>query len=325
MPEVKKRIPDMPNVLIKGVPTELEKLAYDGMLAENGNLIRQIAEDFAEPFELIPLEAHRSSRDIFSVTSGIDEKKDRYVLDLYQSGAHSFNAAFEQVARESVCQLIFNGIAHLEIVLCLTEEGEVKHIQFLPLYAQLKKEKNGEMEFISTTWDDKPLCFSVDSKFLVRFLLNDIGLKKDTFVSSFEKIKNMPQITGQMESVLHPKPWYNFNKIVRERDLAILEATKYYYYVGSAVSRSSLMSDFHIIYRMCRYKMLKRKIFDYLVGQINMKMILLEEKYHFPGQIIINYPTINYMDYYEKLKNGKITIKQMFDVFQYGQIQNEST
>lgn len=34
MPEVKKRIPDMPNVLIKGVPTELEKLAYDGMLAE---------------------------------------------------------------------------------------------------------------------------------------------------------------------------------------------------------------------------------------------------------------------------------------------------
>lgn len=326
MKEIVKKIPDIPNIILKGIPTELEQVANQGLPNENGNLIQQIVRDFSEPLDLIPLDDSGSYRDVFSIDELIEKKnrdRTRYIHNLYYPSSQNFDYAFENIVCSSIRHLIFHGKAYLAIILTLNQEDEVTHVEFLPLYAQIKKKGKGKIEFISISWDDKMLDFTVESRFLVSVSLADMGIHEELFISAFEKIRDIPLITEQIEPVLHPKPWYNFNNTVREREMEILKATKDFYYAGPGVSNSKLMSDFHLIYRICQFKMLKRKVFDHIVEQINKQLTALEDEYHFPGQIIINFPPVDYMSYYEKLEHGEITLKQMFDIFQYGKLIGE--
>ncbi len=76
-----------------------------------------------------------------------------------------------------------------------------------------------------------------------------------------------------------------------------------------------------LTHSICHYKMIKRKILDYILDKINHALLELEKEYLFQGQTVLNVPAINYIKYYDKLIAGDITIKEIFDIFQYGKIQ----
>lgn len=325
--DIAKIIPDNPRTRLIGMPTELEKLVYKGPFNENINLIRNILRDYSEPLDIMTLGANHLA-DVFSVqkdsTAG-DEEDERYLFYLYRWGTTDFSYAFGDVIRDTIKMLAFHGRAWLEIRLGLDNENKVVQVAFIPIYAKLEEEGEKETKFNSITWDRKTISFSIDSNFLVPLSLAEVGFADDLFQSVFKKIQKIPLITNQVENVLHPAPWYNFNKKVHNRNMAILRATKDIYYAGTMVTSSNLMSDFHLIYRICHFKMIKRKIIDYIVNRVNQTLVTLEQDYRFPGQIEINEAAIDYMKYYDELTAGKITIKEMFDVFEYGKIKRNTT
>jgi len=319
--DIATTIPDNPRIRLIGKPTELETLVHKGPFNENINLIRNILRDYSEPLDIMPLGPNQLT-DVFSVQKNSvagAEADERYLFYLYRWGRTDFSYAFGDVIRESIKMLAFHGRAWLEIRLGLDNEDKVVQVAFLPIYAEVEEEGEKETKFNSITWDRKTISFSIDSNFLVPLSLAEVGFADDLFLSVFKKIQKIPLITNQVEHVLHHEPWYNFNKKVHNRDMAILKATKTIYYAGAMGTNSNLMSDFHLIYRICHFKMIKRKIIDYIVNRVNQTLVTLEKDYGFPGQIEINAVAIDYMKYYDELTAGKITIKEIFDIFEYGE------
>lgn len=314
-----KEIPELPDIYLLGEPTVLEKLAYEGPFDENSNLIRGIVDDLSEP---LSLRALRVKGDLFSIKGceeQTDETESRKLCQLYMHGGEDFNYTFGNIIRETVRALVFHGRAWLEIRLGLDEGNNVCSVRFLLLHAQLKEVGMEETEFTSITWEGKPVDFKVDAHFLVPLSLEGAGLPKDLFTAAFKKIRGLPQISDEMENVQHPKPGYNFNEKVRNREMTIIQATKDIFYEGYPVDRSKLMSDFHLIWRTCHFRIMKRKMIDYIVQQVNKTLAGLEKEYDFPGKIVINVPVVDYMGYYQRLKAGEITLKGIHNIFLYGE------
>ncbi|WP_302481384.1 hypothetical protein [uncultured Dialister sp.] len=322
IPEIIQEVPDKPGIRLKKNLTDLELILYKGPFDFNINLISNIVDSYANLYDVMPMERNHRKTDLFSF------KKNQLLGDgdatgnpTYGKGIIDLRNNLTQAISQSIRSLIFHGSAWLEIILGLNQEGNVKQVRFQPLYAEVREKRGKIIKFSSITWDDKPINFTINSRFLVLLSLKDMGFPENLFIEVFRKIRNIPLIDYTGEQVMHPKPWYTFHDMVNNRNVAMLKATKDIYYADSFINNSGLLSDFHLIYRICHYKMIKRKILDYILDKINHALLELEKEYLFQGQTVLNVPAINYIKYYDKLIAGDITIKEIFDIFQYGKIQ----
>lgn len=322
MNDDKTIIPDEPKVRIKCIPTELEKIVNSGPYDGNINLIRRIVNKLSEPLWLMLDRSDDIQRPIFKIKEDNKEgnKLNEYNLErIYDTNEHNFNFYFEELMREVISTLIFTGKAYIKIQLTLDPNKTITQVTFQPIRAILIREDNGEFSFKSSSWNNEIINFTIEESFVVVLSLADIGLSEDFFAAAFDKIRKVPLITDFHQSFINPNPWLNINDVIHDRNIAILRATKDFYYDGPEVINSGLMSDFHLTYRICQYRIFQRKIFDYVVEKVNKKLSGLEKSYNFFGQIGINEPPLDYMKYYNKLTEGKITLKEIFDIFQYGE------
>lgn len=248
IPEIIQEVPDKPGIRLKKNLTDLELILYKGPFDFNINLISNIVDSYANLYDVMPMERNHRKTDLFSF------KKNQLLGDgdatgnpTYGKGIIDLRNNLTQAISQSIRSLIFHGSAWLEIILGLNQEGNVKQVRFQPLYAEVREKRGKIIKFSSITWDDKPINFTINSRFLVLLSLKDMGFPENLFIEVFRKIRNIPLIDYTGEQVMHPKPWYTFHDMVNNRNVAMLKATKDIYYADSFINNSGLLSDFHLI------------------------------------------------------------------------------
>lgn len=123
----------------------------------------------------------------------------------------------------------------------------------------------------------------------------------------------VPEVLSNINTSLHSDKLNGFSENMEKRNIKILKLTKTLYYAGYPVNEEGIMSEFYLLYRICHQKILKRKIIDYVIKQINNRLSLLREKYHFDGEIISNMISRDWLADYNELIQGNITVKEMND------------
>ena len=268
-------------------------------------LVRDMSASFAIEFTLF--DQHRK---FYSITPHGDRLEELLCFNDYWFMEHKFDDLLSSI----VVQMQKTDKVWLELTTWKNADGVIKGISFEKFTPILSWTGSHNRYFLSLSKGTiKPTFFRIPREYAICLSLKDIGLPKRYFSKLQFRLRkhDLPALTDMM---LNPqKTHFDFSEYKESKDYDILRDTKEIGWTGGDYSNPN-MSESYLIHRIARCKEFRRKLYQYIIKQINRLLCECSGDLGYQGRITIQCSFVPMNIVLEQLSSGKINTTQACDL-----------
>ena len=268
-------------------------------------LVRDISAPFS--IEFTPFDQYRS---FYSITPRGDKLEELLCYNDYWFMEHKFDDLLSSI----VTRMLNTGKVWLELTTWKNADGIIKGVsldRFTPMLSWTGSKNNYFFSLSKGTM--KPTFFRIPRKYAICLSLKDISLPNRYFSKLQARLKSH-DLSAVSDMMLNPKKTsFDFEEYKKSHDYGLLKYTKEIGWFGGDYSNPN-MSESYLLYRIARCKEFRRKLYQYIIKQINKLFSECSSDLECHGRITIQCSFVPMNIVLEQLSSGKINTTQASDL-----------
>lgn len=268
-------------------------------------LVRDMSASFA--IEFTPFDQHSN---FYSITPHRDRLEELLCFNNYQFMEYELDNLLSSIA----AQMLNTEKVWIELTTWKNTTGIIKGIsldRFIPILSWTGRQYR---YFLSLSKGTKnPAFFRIPRKYAICLSLRDIGLPKRYFPKLQSRLRQYDLLNFSDMTLNPEKTHFDFSEYKKAYDYGILKDTKEIGWTGGNYSNPN-MSESYLIYRIARRKEFRRKLYQYIIRQINKLLCECSGDLECQGRITVQCSFVPMNIVLEQLSSGKINTSQASDL-----------